>query len=159
MEAVARRSHVSKTTVYRWWPSKARLLLDAYLAKARRDLPDPNTGHLESDLREHFGRIAYAFAHLGTGRTLAEIILAAHVDPAFGELFRTTLLQDRKSSLRGLLERACGRGEIRPDADLDVVVDMALGALHHRLLVSGAPIDGAYISELVRIVCDGVTRR
>jgi AcrR family transcriptional regulator len=159
MEAIARRAHVSKGTLYRWWPSKAHLLLDAYLAKAHRDVPTSDTGDLATDLQDHFGHIAYALTHLGTGRTLAEIIVAANADPAFAELFRSTLLNDRKTSSRLILERARARGEIRNDADLDVAIDAAYGAIHHRLLVSSAPIDDPYVGELTQLIVHGLTVR
>ena len=159
MEAVARRAHVSKATLYRWWPSKAHLLLDAYLAKAHRDVPVPDTGDLFTDLQRHLGHVAYAFAHLGTGRTLAEILLAANLDPGFGEQFRATLLDDRRRTLRLILDRALARGEVRPDADIEVAIDMAYGAVHHRLLVSHAEIDGPFMAALARVITDAVGLR
>jgi len=152
MEAVARRAGISKATLYRWWPSKAHLLCEAYVAKANRDIPLPGAGDLGEDLREYLHHIAFALGHLGTGRTIAEVILAANVDPAFGDLYRHTLLADRKRSLRHLLERARAAGQLRADADLEVVVDMAYGALHHRLVVSHEPIDGPYVAGLATLL-------
>lgn len=152
MEAVARRAGISKATLYRWWPSKAHLVCEAYTAKAHRDVPQADSGDLAEDLRAYLGHVGYALGHLGSGRTVAEIILAANVEPAFGDLFRTTLLADRKKSLRDLLVRARAAGQVRPDTDLEVVVDTAYGALHHRLLVSREPIDGPYVAGLATLL-------
>lgn len=152
MEAVARRAGISKATLYRWWPDKAHLVCEAYTAKAHRDVPAPESGDLVEDLRVYLGHVGYALGHLGSGRTVAEIILAANLDPAFGDVFRTTLLSDRKQSLRALLERARAAGQVRPDTDLEVAVDAAYGALHHRLLVSREPIDGPYVAGLASLL-------
>ena len=116
------------------------------------DIPLPGAGDLGEDLREYLHHIAFALGHLGTGRTIAEVILAANVDPAFGDLYRHTLLADRRRSLRHLLERARAAGQLRADADLEVVVDMAYGALHHRLVVSHEPIDGPYVAGLATLL-------
>jgi AcrR family transcriptional regulator len=59
MQAVAARSGVSKATLYRWWPNKAHLVLDAYRSKAARDVATPATGDLRADLQSHLGRLAF----------------------------------------------------------------------------------------------------
>ena len=117
MEAVARRAGISKATLYRWWPSKAHLPCEAYVAKANRDIPLPGTGDLGEDLREYLRHIAFALSHLGTGRTIAEVILAANVDPAFGDRYRHTLLADASGASATCWDEpappaSCGRTRI-----------------------------------------------
>ncbi len=150
MEAVARRARVSKATLYRWWPGKPGLVLDAYRSKAIRDVD------LAADLLKFFGHMAYAFSFRGSARTIAELIAVANVDPAFGEAFRATLLRERKQALRAILSQASDRGDIAAHVDLDAAVDLAYGAVHHRLLVSHAPIDARYIHSVVDILLGGL---
>ena len=159
MEAVARRAQVSKATLYRWWPGKPSLVLDAYRSKAIRDIPVPDTGDLATDLAQFLGHLAYAFSFLGSARTMAELIAVANTDPAFGEAFRATLLRERKQALRAIFNRARSRGEIAAHIDLDAAVDLAYGAVHHRLLVSHAPIDALYVRAILDMLLTGLQTR
>jgi AcrR family transcriptional regulator len=156
MQGVARSSGVSKSTLYRWWPDKAHLVLDAYRSKSARDITVPVTGDLGSDLIAHLGRIAYALKYLDSARTVADITLAAAEDERFGALYRETLLHERRQALLDLLVAGRDRGQVRPEIDLAIVVDAALGAVHHRLLLSREPIDGPFVAALVDFILTGI---
>lgn len=156
MQAVAQASGVSKATLYRWWPDKAHLVLDAYRSKSARDVAAPVTGDVGPDLMAHIGQLAYALNFLDSARTVADITLAAAEDERFGALYRDTLLRERRQALLDVLIAGRRRGQVRPGLDLDVVVDAAYGAIHHRLLLSGADIDGPFVSALVNLILDGI---
>jgi AcrR family transcriptional regulator len=157
MQAVAERAGVSKATLYRWWPDKAHLVLDAYRSKTARDMATTLTGDLRTDLKTHVGHLAFALNH-DSARTVAEIIVAAAEDPGFGRLYRETLLSERRQAVLDILLRGVRQGTVRADADLTVVVDMALGAIHHRLLLTKAPIDGPFVVALTDLIV-AATRR
>lgn len=156
MKDVADRAGVSKATLYRWWPDKAHLVLDAYRSKTERDTTAPTTGDLRSDVLAHLGHLAFALDKLGSARTVAEITVAATTDTSFGNLYRETLLHDLRQSLLDLLLEGRQHGQVRPGIDLAVVVDAAIGAIHHRLLLSKAPIDGPFVTALTDLLVAGV---
>jgi AcrR family transcriptional regulator len=156
IEQVARQAGVSKATIYRWWRGKNELVIEAYAAKAARDAPVPNTGSVRQDLKELLGRLGYALTKLHSGKVMAALIIEANERPAFGELFRRAMLSARRGAIMEVLERARLRGELRRDVDLAVVVDALYGAVYHRLLMSGEPIDGRFVSSLTDHVLLGV---
>jgi AcrR family transcriptional regulator len=156
MQAVAQAAGVSKATLYRWWPDKAHLVLDAYRSKSARDVTSPVTGEVGPDLVAHLGQLAYALNFLDSARTVAAITLAAAEDERFGALYRDTLLRERRQALLEILIAGRRRGDVRAGVDLDIVVDAAIGAIHHRLLLTRAPIDGPFVSALADFILDGV---
>jgi AcrR family transcriptional regulator len=158
MQAVAAQSGVSKATLYRWWPDKAHLVLDAYRSKSARDIGGEMKGDLRPDLTAHLGQIAYALTKLNSATAVAAITIAAAQDKSFGALYRETLLRERRQALLDVLLAGRRRGQVRVAADLNVVVDAAYGAIHHRLLLSGAPIDGQFVAALVDLILAGVQR-
>ncbi|BEP15817.1 TetR/AcrR family transcriptional regulator [Acidothermaceae bacterium B102] len=151
MQSVAERAGVSKATLYRWWPDKAHLVLDAYRSKTARDITGTVTGDVAADLKAHLGHLAFALHH-DSARTVSEITQAAAVDPEFGRLYRETLLAERRQAILDILLAGRKQGTVRADADLTVVVDMAFGALHHRLLLTKAPIDGPFVVALTDLI-------
>jgi AcrR family transcriptional regulator len=159
IERVAREAGVSKATIYRWWRNKNELVVEAYAAKAARDAPVPDTGSVRGDLKELLGRLGYALTNLHSGKVMAALIIEANERPAFGEMFRRTMLGARRGAIMETLERARARGELRRGVDLPVVVDALYGAVYHRLLMSSEPIDGRFISALTDHVLLGVVNR
>jgi AcrR family transcriptional regulator len=157
MKAVAARAGVSKATLYRWWPDKAHLVLDAYRSKGSRDIYAPTTGDLRTDVLAHLGHLAFTLTRLDSARTVAGIIVAAATDPYFGRLYRETLLNDLRQALLDILIAARERGQIRAGIDLAVAVDAAYGAIQHRLLLSKEPIDGPFVTALTDLLIAGLT--
>jgi AcrR family transcriptional regulator len=156
IEGIAQRAGVSKATIYRWWGSKTDLVVEAYLAKAARDAPVPETGSVRQDLVELLGRLAFALTRLGSGRTMTDFVVEAHSNSSFGDLFRSTLLASRRRAMEEVLERGRRRGEIRQGVQLTVIIDTLYGAMYHRLLMSRETIDGEFVRSLVDTVIDGV---
>ena len=106
---------------------------------------------MAADLKAHLGHLAFALHH-DSARTVSEITLAAAVDPSFGRLYRSTLLAEHRQAILDILLAGRDRRTVRADADLTVVVDMALGAIHHRLLLTKAPIDGPFVVALTDLI-------
>lgn len=160
MQAVAVRSGVSKATLYRWWPDKAHLVVDAYRSKSARDIvPVLPSGDLRTDLAGYLGQLAFALVRRNSGTAVFEMTLAAAVDPAFGKLYRETVLDDRRQALVDILVAARERGEVRADSDLEVAADAAIGAIHHRMLLTKRPIDGAFVGTLADLLAGGLAPR
>jgi AcrR family transcriptional regulator len=151
MEAIARRAGVSKQTVYRWWPNKATIILEALNEGASAIAPAPDTGSLDTDLRL-FLRRTVAGAADGNARLLAALMAEAQRDPAFAESFRTGFLVHRRDVLRELLEHGRSRGELAPSADLDFIVELVFGTLWYRILVGHRPLDRRFADQLTETV-------
>ena len=143
IEAVARRARAGKPTVYRWWPSKAALLLDVYQGfKNARAFPD--TGNFEDDLRGFLTNQLIGFWSEGIcGTVFRSVIAEAQSDPQAAEaLFAYE--RGRRKFAEVLVERAKERGEIDPDAEGPVIIELLAGFAWHRLLtgrLEGAEAD------------------
>jgi len=158
IESVARQAGVGKQTIYRWWKSKAELVLEAYANHAASKLPVPDKGSLRADLESFF---CAAFKRLTdiSGPTMRGLMADAVYDPEFLEILREVLIAKRRAVLYRVLERGRARSELKPDADLDVMIDLLFGALWYRLLVQHAKLDSRFAKQLVGDVLDGFARR
>src|SRR4051794_40060872 len=120
MDAVADRAGAGKATVYRRWPSKVQLTVDAVVCA--RGIPVtiddvPDTGSLRSDLLEvRFGRQRSDDSELMSG-----LMSAVKENPEVAAVFHEQFVQSRVGLMRGLLLRAQARGELRPDVDIEMV--------------------------------------
>jgi AcrR family transcriptional regulator len=136
--AIARRAGVGKQTIYRWWPSKSAVLLDAMLHRADEVAPAPDTGDLHTDLRV-FLRNTFAAAP-GNRSLLLGALREALGDPAtMGRLAAFTAA--RRDALAQILGRAQHRGQIPSLERPDTVVDQAFGLLWYRMIFAHHPLD------------------
>lgn len=155
MDAVARRAKVTKSTVYRYWNSKGSLMIDAYLSIDQRD-HKINTGSLIRDLelalKEDFMAVKDPrFARLGVA-----ILLESQIDPELAGLMREKTIIGLRQNRKEMLQRGIVRGEINPAANLEVVLDMELGAMWYRTLVGLVPLDRAYPERLAAQLARGL---
>src|SRR4051794_30239746 len=156
MSAVARRAGVGKATLYRWWPDKAHLAVDAYRSKSARDTQAPATGDLAQDLKDHLGRLAYALVHLGSAGPVVEFAAEALADAGFRAVYQSSLLRERRQALLDIFDRARDAGQVRAGVDANIALDAALGAVQHRLLFTGQPLDGPFVSGLAELLVRAV---
>jgi AcrR family transcriptional regulator len=139
VDAIAARAGVGKQTIYRWWPSKYAVLLDAILQRARLDVPAPDTGNVATDLREFLRGTFRGARNAGTAAFLRAMMGQAQQDPGTAEVMRE-FTASRRQALRELLERGQARGELSGATDLDLIVDQVYGLLWYRLMVGHAPL-------------------
>lgn len=137
IEAVARRAKAGKPTIYRWWPSKAHLLLDVY-TRLKESMLEPDTGTLEGDLRAFLGNLL-AFWSGAPGDVFRSLIAEAQTDAKAGEALREYCL-NRVRHTASLIDRAKARGEVSEDVDSLAGSDL-LSAYAWKLLLTGR-LDG-----------------
>lgn len=148
MEAVATAAGTSKAVLYRRWPDSQNLVRDTLLRTATAAIPHADTGTYRDDMLA----VLRGWTNLFTGPmapVLRSVIGAMAHDDVLMEAFRTDVIGWRKEEMAELLERGVARGQVRPDAPMDIVRELAQSVLWHRLLVTGDPIDDDLAVRLV----------
>lgn len=147
VDEVARRSRVAKTTIYRHWPTRESLVLDACSRiTAEQEIPD--TGSLRGDLEAILSNIAHLLQTANWTSVLPSIVDAAERDPDFAEI-HSRIQRGHAVPLRAVLERAADRGELPADTDVPTIVAALLGPLFYRRWFSREPIDDAFVTAIV----------
>ena len=149
VEGIAARAGVGKQTIYRWWPSKADVVLEAAGVEAEARIAVPDRGSLAADLR---GFLAATFRQRSQQRVVVGLMAQSLLDPAFAEKFREQFLFRRRAALRSVFERALERGELRPDEDVELLLDVVFGVLWYRMLIGHAPLTRRAADQLAALV-------
>ncbi|MES9806231.1 TetR/AcrR family transcriptional regulator [Streptomyces cinereoruber] len=168
VEGIAARAGVGKQTIYRWWPSRAAVLLDAFLdlqARAAEAMGGdagseiPDTGDLAADLK-HVLRATVdemnAPAFEGPTRALAA---EGITDPDLGARFTEALLEPQLQHYVRRIEAAREAGHVDPGTDPRLAVELLVGPLHHRWIHRTLPLTHAYADALVDHVLRGLAPR
>jgi AcrR family transcriptional regulator len=155
IEAVAARAGVSKVTIYRWWPNRGALAVDAYFWRYRDTIAFARTGDTATDLTTQLRNLIGVFRGRA-GTLMAELLGQAQTDPMLSEQIRELWLKPRRKLSREILLDAVNRGEIRADVDPETILDLLFAPVYFRLAVGHAPLDDALADRLVRSVLDGV---
>ncbi|MGW7260273.1 TetR/AcrR family transcriptional regulator [Streptomyces sp. NPDC054834] len=142
VETIARAAGVGKQTLYRWWPSKGAVLLDALTHYAAQEVPTPDTGSLRDDLRALTTATFEASQRAPSAPALRTLVREAARDPHLAELMRN-FTESRRAAVRGILQRGRERGELPADRDVDILVDQFYGFFWYRFLLGHAPLDAA----------------
>ena len=148
IEGIAARAGVGKQTIYRWWPSRAALVLEAYLAGEQAVPPPAEGDSVRDDVRALLGWLIAVLAEPTGGPVLAGLVSDLQHDADLARGFRQHVVPARREAMVAALQRGRARGEIRKDADLELAVDALHGAVFYRLLLSGEPLDDAFVGRL-----------
>ncbi|MGW0230769.1 TetR/AcrR family transcriptional regulator [Actinopolymorpha singaporensis] len=156
VDAVAERAGVAKTTLYRRWPSKARLVADL-VSGMQDEVGLTETGDVVADLTRLTAGIAGSLTAAGAP-LVADLTAAMAHDPDFGATMRERWAQWRRAAV-DLLGRAAERGVLSPGLDPEVTVDQLAGPLYYRLLFTGDPLTAKYAASLVEAALGAHLRR
>ena len=148
IEGIAARAAVGKQTIYRWWPSRAALVLEAYLAGEEAVPPPPEGRSVRDDVHALLGWLIAVLAEPTGGPVVAGLVADLQHDADLARGFRRDVVPARREAMLAALERGRARGEIRADADLELAVDALHGPVFYRLLLSGVPLDDAFVDRL-----------
>ena len=158
IEEIARKAGVGKATIYKWWPSKAYVALDAFLRKLNRMVPNPDTGSAEADLKEQIHYLA-TFYTSPTGRIFGQFLAEAQSDREFACLLRERFMKPRREIAGVIFDRAVRRGEVDASLDRDLVLDLIYGPVLYRLLIVQSPFGRKRVDALVSTLFQGLRRR
>jgi AcrR family transcriptional regulator len=157
MDAVAERAGVSKATIYRWWPTKETLALDALFTEWAAASPYPrDTGSLRGDLLALLRPWARLASSRPYGRVIAALITEAQTDPVFAAEYRHRVVEPRRDQARAIFRRAIERGEIPANTNIEVALDLLYGPLYHRLLHGHAPLTDRFTQDVIDMALNGI---
>lgn len=153
-DAVATKVKASKATLYRKWPSKALLVVSAVeMIKGKSHMSEhgiPDTGSLEGDLTSQF--CADADYSEEIAKVMGAMMSALQRDPELTTVINERFIKPQVAMLHEVMERAQQRGEIGPDADLDLLASITPAYLTYRAVLDGAPPDTAYMAAVINQV-------
>ncbi|HYW40212.1 MAG TPA: TetR/AcrR family transcriptional regulator [Terriglobales bacterium] len=155
IEAIAADANVGKTTVYRWWPTKAALVADAFSVSADDELRFPNTGSVQTDMSLQMRRLIRIFRSR-RGKVVAALLAGGQSDPELIEAFRERFLWPRRRQAYQTLQRGIDRGELPVDLDLDLVLDSLYGPIYMRFLIRHDKLDESFADEICALVLQGL---
>lgn len=161
IERIAAEAKVGKQSIYRWWDSKADVLLEAYTERALKRLPMmPRTGDVFRDLEQLLQSFFDNARVPAVGKTIRSLIAEAQHDPEFRSKFHDVFVATRRQMIRDVLSNGVQKGALRADLDVEVTIDLIYGAFWHRLL-SGDPdaIDDAFAAGIVAVIRSGIASR
>jgi AcrR family transcriptional regulator len=149
IDEVSKRSGVAKTTIYRHWPNRSALIIDACLRMTDGDEEPPDTGSLEGDVQAILTNLAELLVTARWSSILPSIVDAAERDPGIAEL-HSRLQRWHAAPLRAALERAVLNGQMSPEADLSAIAAALLGPLYYRRWFSRESIDASFVDLVIR---------
>ena len=156
-EEIAARSGASKATIYKWWPNKYVVAVEAFLSEMLVESPDPDTGSAREDLQIALRGLIRFYAST-SGRVFAQLVGEAQFDPVIADELRDRLVGSRRQLVRAIFDRGIARGELRGDVDPEAAIDLVFGPAMYRLVAGHAPLDDAAADAIVDVAVRGLAR-
>jgi AcrR family transcriptional regulator len=148
MDAVAARAHASKATIYRRWPGKQELVLDAVRARGVGLTVAEDTGSLRGDLMATY-RSAIHGSAADDADLIAGVLRAMRTTPELADCVRSQVIESKCDVSRVIVARAIARGELPAETDPLILHEVASALWFHRVLVVGGPVDDGFIAHVV----------
>src|SRR5215211_1143689 len=154
VDDVAERAGVGKATIYRRFRSKEELVTAA-VALLVSEIEVPDTGSTRADLLALMREAVDVYTGPVAPGLMPSVIEAMRREPEFARALREGFLNPRRKALREVLERGVKRGDLRPETDLELALDVLGGPLFYRLLITGGPIDNQLAEGVVGLILRG----
>lgn len=153
LEHVAAHAGVGKATIYRRWPSKEALALDVLMQLAAPHIAIADIGDTRAELLAAVTNAMRALTDTPFGPVIRALLSQIAMNPALGDPFRVKVVQARRDEVARVLARGVSRGDLRPDADVDVATELLVGPVYFRLMFGGE-----LTQEFAERVVDSVLR-
>ena len=155
VEAVAARSGVAKTTIYRRWRDKWELALDAVMIDLLPRFTNPvDVGDTRKELITFVDSVTKLWASPPYGPAMQALISQIATEPELARVYREQVVEPRREQLRPVIERGIARGDLRPETDVRLVHELLVGPILYRLLLSGPPLDRKLTTSLADTILD-----
>jgi len=157
IDRIAESAGVSRASILRRWPDKLDLVVELFTT-LNASVPPPDTGDLVSDLIAHFNSYIAGVPTPG-GLIMPALIAESFNNPELASILRAAYILPRRARAVSIFERARERGELTPDVDPAIVVDIISGYVWHRRFVTGQTLDAAVARRFIDVVLHGVGSR
>jgi AcrR family transcriptional regulator len=155
MEAVATRAKVGKPTLYKWWPSKAALIMAMFYERLAGKLEAPKAATAEGVIRAKMRHLIKEFNGL-FGKVMADLIAEGQSDPSIlNELYEGHIKLRRESTVADI-ERGKANGEFAADIDPELLIDSIFGPIYYRMLLRLGPLTEQFGNDLISQTLGGV---
>jgi AcrR family transcriptional regulator len=154
MEEVAKRAKVGKPTLYKWWPTKATLVLAMLCERMAPNLEKPSNRTAEESLRFRVRSLIGAF-NGPFGKIVAGLIAESQSEPGVLQQFFDRWVSPRRTATIADLQRGKNAGDLRSEAEPELLNDAIFGAIYYRLLLRSGPLTRRFGEELVEQVIHG----
>lgn len=158
IEAIAKRARVSKATIYRWWPSKAAIVIDAFMDNHLAQTRIPENLPVREALLAHLKALIARYAG-PQGKLISQIIAESQYDPATLQTFRSRFWDDRYRAVEKLMQRGIDEGVFRADLDPAAATQLIYSPIYLHLLFGIAPLDDSLAEQLVDMGIRGLAPR
>ncbi len=152
---IAASANVAKQTIYRWWPSRTAVVLDALVVGSMKATPFGESGDTRADFRAHLRGVIRVF-NSPTGALIRELIAESQSDPAIAEEFRRRFWRPRRELSLAHLHRGIDVGHVRPDIEPEMVLDAIYGPLWLRLTIGHLPLRLKDADDILDAIWPGV---
>jgi AcrR family transcriptional regulator len=160
VEAVAARSGVAKTTIYRHWRDKWELALDAVMIDVVQRLEEPaDAGDTRKELLTFADGVVTMLAATPMGPAMQGLVSQIATDPGLARVYREQVVQPRLAQLAPVIQRGITHGDLRAGTEVRLVHELLAGPIFYRLLLSGAPLDRDLAPRLVDAILAGFAPR
>ena len=156
IESIARQAEVGKATIYRWWPSKASIVIDAFVQNHSTHVPVPRGLTAKETLRKHLQLLTEQYGGWH-GRLVAQILAEGQSDPRVLREFRERFAHGRRAMIQEVIALGRRSGEFQNDIDVDIQAEFLYAPIYFRLLVQHLPLDQEFIetltSTVLKLIC------
>lgn len=152
IEAVASQAGVGKSTIYRWWNNKARLVLDAFLMTAESGFEFDGNRPVQDNFRRQLEALA-RILNSPIGKSTLTIVTE---NDEIAEDFYNLFLITKRNTAKQALQAAIDKGEVKPAVNLDVALDLLYGPIYFQILIYKKIPDEDYINDLLIHVMNGI---
>jgi AcrR family transcriptional regulator len=152
---LAARAGVGKGAIYRRYGSKDELVTAAIASLVSEEIVVPDTGSTRNDLLVLMREAVEVYRGSGAGRLMPNLVGAMAQKPALAKAVREGFLAGRRAALSEVLTRGIERGDLQPDLDVELALDVLGGPLFYRLLITGGPIDERLAEGVADLVLRG----
>ncbi len=155
IESIAAKTGVGKTTIYRRWPNKAAVVMDAFMMRVGSETLFPKTEKVAESIRLQMRTMAKAFRSRD-GALVKALLAEAQFDAELATAFRERWTLPRRKMALGVLQEAVRKGELRRDIDLEATIDVLYAPLYYRLQMGTGPLSDTYVDGIFHHAMEGL---